>query len=82
MDSTVDACCVVSDNTSRNKITVEANVLENEMSTQAICLCSQSKQAYHHIHRESPLITGSGIRERQLKPVLLSKFIFSPLPYI
>ena len=45
-------------------------------------LCSQSKQAYHHIHRESPLITGSAIRERQLKSVLLSRFISSPLTYI
>ena len=35
-DIKVDACCVVGDNASRNKITVEANVLESKTSTQAL----------------------------------------------
>ena len=63
MDITVDACCVVGDNTSINKITVEADVLESEN------IHSGNLLAHHHIRRE----TGSAIRERQLKPVQLNQ---------
>ena len=72
-DIKVDACCVVGDNASRNKITVEANVLESKninSGTACACVVNLRRPTTTSIQK---LITGSAIKERQLKPVELNQ---------